>query len=232
MMSLISKFFKKDAGASSEGGHEQKVHKSWYADRYENLITQRNILGLLTILSFIAVVASIIVVGKISISKTFSPFVIQIEERTGSAKIVNPVNSDLLSGNEALSQYFIKKYLIARETYNPVDFDRNMRTVVRVMSSPFIYRTYLGFIRNPINDPTIIYAQKNTTDLRVKSFSRLGNQYFIRFSIIESMPPNRVIDKIATVTIEYLAMELNEQEREINPVGFQVTGYRVDDDRS
>lgn len=227
---LFSKFSKKEGDNQGASNTPVVSNKTWYSDRYENLISQRNILALLTITSFIAVVVAIIAVGKISISKSFSPFVIQIEEKTGSAKIVNPVSSDLLSGNEALSRYFVKKYLTARETYNPVDFERNTRKVVRLFSSSYVYRAFLSYIRKPENDPTVIYGQRNETYLRLKSFQKLRNQYFVRFSVIEQLGRQKVFDKIATLTIEYLPMELTEEERDINPVGFQITGYRVDDD--
>lgn len=230
---LFNKFFKKSEDAPKNEDHPGiSIAKNWYSDRYDNLITQRNILALLTIISFIAVVAAIFAVRQISISKSFSPFVIQIEERTGSAKIVNPVNSELLSADESLARYFIKKYLSARETYNPVDFERNTRKVVRLFSAPQVYRAFMSYIRDEQNDPTIIYGQRNETYIRIKSFQKLRNQYFIRFSVVEKLGNRRVFDKIATVTVEYIPMELTEEERDINPVGFQVTGYRVDDDRS
>jgi type IV secretion system protein VirB8 len=219
---------RKEQGGTVNSAQEN----SWYKDRYESVLTQRNILVVLLMLSFFAVVGSVFVVGKISTSKSFSPFVIQIEERTGAAKVVNPANSNLLSGNESMSRYFIKKYISARESYNPVDFDFNMRKVVRLFSDQEVYRQYIGYIRNQANDPTVIYAQSNTTYVRVKSFSKLGKQYFVRFSVIENSGQRRVLDKIVTLTIDYIPMELNDDDRDINPAGFQVTGYRVDDDNS
>ena len=188
MLQLLMSKFKNSNGQGDETAANKAPSAnldSWYKERYESILTQRNLLALLTVVSFLAVVAAILVVGKVSTSKSFSPFVIQIEERTGSAKVVNPVNSNLLSGNEALARYFIKKYLIARETYNPIDFENNVRKVVRLYSTPEIYRDFIGIIRNPLNDPTILYGQKNTTYLRVKSFSRLADKYFVRYSIIE-----------------------------------------------
>lgn len=210
---------------------DQSQH-NWYSDRYESLLTQRNIFIVLLILSFAVVIVSVFAVGKISTSKTFSPFVIQIEERTGAAKVVNPANSDLLGGNEAMSRYFIKKYISARETYNPVDYELNVRKVVRLFSVPEVYRDFISYVRNPLTDPSILYGQRNTTSARIKSFSRLGSQYFVRFAVIESSGEKRVMDKIATITIGYQAMELSEEDRDVNPVGFQITGYRVDDDNS
>lgn len=206
--------------------------KSWFADRYEILETQRNILFVMVVGTLVAVIISVLAVGKISISKSFSPFVIQIEERTGSAKIVNPAGSNLLSGNEAMARYFIKKYLIARETYNPVDFEVNAKKTVRLFSAAPIYRDYLSVIRNPSTDPSQIYGQRNTTTLKVKSFQKLRDQFFVRFSVIEASGAKKVFEYIATITVDFLPMELTEDERDINPIGFQITGYRVDDDKS
>ena len=39
-------------------------------------------------------------------------------------------------------------------------------------------------------------------------------------------------NKIAVVEFKYIPMELTEKDKDINPLGFQVTGYRVDDDSS
>lgn len=230
---LLNKILKKNNAEGNVVEKEQSEQiQNWFTERYETVTTQRNILLTLLLLSFIAVIVAVFAVGKISTSKSFSPFVIQIEEKTGSAKVVNPANSNLLSGNEALTRYFIKKYISARETYNPVDFDLNVRKVVRLFSAGDVYRDFIYYIKNPANDPTLIYAQKNTTYLRVKSFSRMGKQFFVRFAVVENGGEQQIYNKIATLTVDYVAMELSEEDRDINPVGFQVTGYRVDDDNS
>jgi type IV secretion system protein VirB8 len=232
LQNLINLFKTGSKNPAVDGGNIVSNESNWYSDRYESAITQRNILIILLLFSFLAVVGSVIAVGKISTSKSFSPFVIQIEERTGAAKVVNPSNSNLLSGNESLNRYFIKKYLTARETYNPVDFELNVKRVVRLFSAQGVYRDFISYITNPAYDPSIIYSQSNTTSIKVKSFSKLGEQYFVRFSINEISSQKRSFDKIATLTINYVAMELSDDDRDINPVGFQVTGYRVDDDNS
>ena len=166
-------------------------------------------------------------------TKRFDPFVIQIDDTTGIAKVVNPLSSSILSGNEALAQYFIKKYIIARETYNPVDFSTEAKRIVRLLSSNSIYWDYRGYLKNEAVDPTIKYGQKNTTYLVVKSWSKLADKkYIMRFSINETAGAMKVFNKIAVVEFQYLPMELTESDKDVNPVGFQVTGYRMDDDSS
>jgi type IV secretion system protein VirB8 len=41
-----------------------------------------------------------------------------------------------------------------------------------------------------------------------------------------------VFNKIAIIDYDYVAMSLSEDDEDINPVGFQIKGYRVDDDNS
>ena len=134
-----------------------KVSRNWYEERFDKITVQRNILFVLLLILLTLSIISIIVVAVIVNSRQFDPFVIQIDESTGMAKIVNPISSEILDGNEALARYFIKKYVIARETYNPVDFDTEARKTIRLLSSSAIFWNYLGYIKNKKVDPTIMY---------------------------------------------------------------------------
>lgn len=216
-------------------GGETNVRKvrNWYEERYETITVQRNLLFVILLILLCLSVVSIGVVAYVINTKRFDPFVIQIDDTTGIAKIVNPLTSNVLSGNEALAKYFIKKYIVARESYNPVDFETLARKNVRLLSTGAVYWGYRGYLRNEEVNPAIRYGQKNTTYLQVKSWSRLAdNKYIMRFSVHETAQKKKTFNKIAVVEFEYVPMELTEQERDINPVGFQVTGYRVDDDNS
>lgn len=207
--------------------------RNWYEERYDNIIVQRNLLFLLLLVLLCLSIVSTGVVAYVVNAKKFDPFVIQIDDTTGMAKVVNPISSEILSGNEALAQYFIKKYVTARETYNPVDFTTEAQKVIRLMSTNSIYWEYRGYIKNEETNPAIRYGQKNTTFMIVKSWSKLSNnKYILRFSINETAGAENVFNKIAVVEFQYVPMELTEAEKDINPVGFQVTGYRVDDDNS
>jgi type IV secretion system protein VirB8 len=207
--------------------------KTWFEERYEMALIQRNLVFFIAFISIIAVAVAVFAVTKISLSKEFDPFVIQIENSTGLAKVVNPITSEILGGNEALARYFIKRYVTARETYNSVDFETRARQVVRLLSTGQVYNNYMGYIKDKLTDPTILYGQKNTTYLTVKSWSKLDSKrYVFRFSITETVGDRKVFNKIAIIDYDYVAMSLSEDDEDINPVGFQIKGYRVDDDNS
>ncbi len=236
---LIDKFRKTETSGSGTPTDEMAPHgevkrlRNWYEERYDNITVQRNLLFLLLLILLCLSIVSIGVVAYVINTKRFDPFVIQIDDTTGIAKVVNPISSSVLSGNEALAQYFIKRYIIARETYNPVDFSTEAKRIVRLLSANSIYWDYRGYLKNEAVDPTIKYGQKNTTYLVVKSWSKLAdNKYIMRFSINETAGAMKVFNKIAVVEFQYLPMELTESDKDVNPVGFQVTGYRMDDDSS
>jgi len=218
-----------------EAGQAQTVKetKNWYEERFDNITVQRNLLFVLLLVLLCLSIVSIGVVAYVINTKRFDPFVIQIDDTTGMAKIVNPINSEILNGNEALAQYFIKKYVIARETYNPVDFSTLAKKTVRLLSANSIYWDYRGYLKSEETNPAIKYGQKNTTFLVVKSWSKLSdNKYILRFSTNETAQSRKTYNKIAVVEFQYIPMELTEKDKDINPLGFQVTGYRVDDDSS
>lgn len=236
---LINKFKNSDSINKPSGPTENiqtkstKEIKNWYEERFDNITVQRNLLFILLIVLLCLSIISIGVIAYVINTKRFDPFVIQIDDTTGMAKVVNPINSQVLNGNEALAQYFIKKYVVARETYNPVDFTTLANKTVRLLSANSIYWDYRGYLRNDELNPSIKYGQKNTTFLIVKSWSKLSdNKYILRFSINETAQARRVYNKIAVVEFQYVPMALAEEDKDINPIGFQVIGYRVDDDSS
>jgi len=242
MINKIKEFFgrfkKKESSDEVQHQTEEDVKqnknlRNWYQERYDNIIVQRNLLFLLLLVLVCLSVVSVASVAYVVNTKEFDPFVIQIDDTTGAAQIVNPTSSNVISGNEALAQYFIKRYITARETYNPVDFDKGAKKIVRLLSTSRIYWAYRGYLRNPDVNPQIRYGQKNTTYLTVKSWSKLSDtKYIMRFSINETGGARRVFHKIAVVEFQYIPIEITESDKDINPIGFQITEYRVDNDSS
>jgi len=243
-MNNIFGFFKSSNNSQSDSGDTQnqesiksanplKITQNWYEERSDKLIVQRNLLIILIIMLTVFMVVSTLVIAFVVKSKQFDPFVIQLNSNTGRASVVEPISSPVLTADESLTKYFIKKYITARETYNPVDFATIARTTIRLFSTSGVYYNYLGYIRNKDFDPTIKYQKGNTTFLVVKSWSKIAaDKYIVRFSVNEASESQLVYNKIAVVSYAYVPMQLTDSELDINPVGFQVNGYRVDDDNS
>ncbi|HJD61032.1 MAG TPA: virB8 family protein [Rickettsia endosymbiont of Degeeriella rufa] len=239
MLDNIFGFFKSSDKAQNDAKSEQnqanplKITQNWYEERADKLIVQRNLLIILLIILSIFMVISTLVIAFVVKSKQFDPFVIQLDDTTGRASVVEPISSPVLTADESLTRYFIKKYINARETYNFVDFTTLARTTIRLLSTSNVFYGYLGYIRDKNNDPSLKYQENNTTYLVVKSWSKIASdKYIVRFAVKEATGNQTVYNKIAVVSYAYVPMQLTDSELDINPVGFQVNGYRVDDDNS
>jgi type IV secretion system protein VirB8 len=203
--------------------------RNWYSDRYETAIVQRNMLLLLLLISTCIILLGVFILGKVASSKSIDPFIVQIEEKTGVTNVVNPLNRRDLLTNEALNTYFVVKYLKAREAYDPSTFEYNYREVARVLSSPQVFRDALNYLNSP-NGPNANKANLSATTVTVRSVQFLEPEMVqVRFTV-ETVSGGKKVYKIATIRFNYFQMEMNQNERLINPLGFRVTSYRSDNE--
>lgn len=212
--------------------------KNWYADRYQTVRVQRNILAIITILSLIGLAGAIYALALLNASKTFEPYLIQIEDRTGIVTQVDKKSVEKYTADEAVTRYFLVKYLQARESYNVNDYLHFYSHVVRLLSNDSVYRAFRFEIalENP-NSPLKL-GRSASVHIDIKSMVFLGEgKVQVRFARVRTDGPQpragrelQRQDLIATINFGYFDVNLSIKEREINPLGFQVTSYRVDQD--
>lgn len=235
MIRMFNKFKKKNNTSDNKKPLKANLETtySWHVSRYNSVVIQRNMLLFFTVLALSAVGISVFVISNISKSRTIEPFVVEIEKKSGITTLVNPVSVKQYSADEVLNNYFIIEYVRSRELFDPNNFQYNYYTKVRLFSNQTTYSEFRNWIRlsNPAS-PLNLYANVTSGYLKIRSLQHLrpGNVQ-IRFSL-EFNHPNGTIkrDRIATLSFQYVTLEMNEQERQINPLGFQITYYRADDE--
>lgn len=228
------KFFKKKNDIENSDNNVQHEQNNWYSNRYNLIIVQRNVLLLLLLLLLGVIATSIVAILKISTSKTIEPFVVEIEKKSGIVTLVNPITIKQYSADEVLNNYFIIEYIRARELFDPNSFQYNYYTKVRLFSTQKTYAEFRNLI-NPsnANSPFNLYANVSDSELKIRSIQNLSpGQVQVRFTLEFNEKNGNTIrkDKIATLLFEYVSMEMNEQQRYINPLGFRVTYYRSDNE--
>ena len=218
---------------------------NWYSDRYNSIVVQRNLLLMLLVAAVIIVAASMVIVGNIASTFKIQPFVIDVEPKTGITNVVNPLANHELTANEALNKYFLMKYVSAREGYNVNNWEYNFKTVVRLLSTPEMYNMFMRFINTDPNSPIALYGSQISTYVVFRSIQLFPGaeikpgvfadpQAVVRFTVYPSnggtlngVTGNR-IHKILTANYRYEQTELNENDRQVNPIGFFITSYQVD----
>lgn len=212
----------------------QKESRNWYRDRYQSVLLQRRVLMGVSLLSLLSTLIAVFVVAQITPLKSVEPFVIQVDPKSGITQIVDPMNMREITGVEAVNNYFIVQYVRAREGYNVNDINRNY-TTVRVMSESD--RVYGQFRRDASpSNPQSVAARMGSNGVRsvkFKSITYVKPQLAQARLLIEETAANggtTQYHKIATISFEYAKLQLNTEERYINPLGFRVIDYRIDED--
>lgn len=213
---------------------EQKETRNWYRDRYQSVLLQRRILMAICLISLFSTLASVLVIAQITPMKSVEPFVIQVDPKSGITQTVDPLTVSEITGLEAVNNYFIVQYIRARESYNVNLINTNYATV-RVMSeSDSVYPQFKRDV-SPSN-PQSITARMGSNGSRYVKFKSISylkpRQAQARLLIEETTPNGGTVqyNKIATIYFDYTKLQLTAEERYINPLGFIVKDYRVDED--
>lgn len=211
--------------------------RNWYEDRYQSALVQRNLLLLVVLLALLGISFSVITVLQVSSSKKISPFVIQVEDKTGITTVVQPLQK--FSTNEIIQKYFIMKYLNARENYSFHDYRYQYYTVVRLLSDDKVYSEFRRWLVSEKAGSPLRYGEKIERTITVKSMTYLptnnnapGYTVQVRFKrtdvLHKRVQPD--IHKIATINFDFFPMRLTTDEQYVNPLGFQVLSYRLDNE--
>lgn len=209
--------------------------KEWNNDQYKSAVTQRNLLLVLLVLCFVVILISLSTIRYLKNTQSIEPFVIEIEEKDGVPTVVEPLSVKAYSANEAIKRYFIVKYIKAREEYFSSTFDRNFYDVVRVLSSTDVY--YSDYrpkfnVNNP-SSPYNLYGSSSYRIVGLKSIifpSSKSAQIRVALNVIGQI--NLVMNKIIYMEFDFKNLNMNDSDRLINPLGFQVTLFRIDDESS
>ncbi|MCH9754177.1 MAG: type IV secretion system protein [Alphaproteobacteria bacterium] len=212
-----------------------KTNKSWYADRYESISVQRNMLFFISLIALIATIIAVIFISKVTLSKTIEPLVVEVEDKSGFTNIVNPNEDEKWTTSKSINVFFLVEYLRARESYSVASYVQNYNTVVRLMSSAEVYNQFKNVLNNTDTNPVIKYGANNSTTIKIRSMQFLEStpeesSAQIRFSIIEEGNQKKQYNKIVSIVWSYIQMDLNFEDRTINPLGFQVKAYSISND--
>lgn len=212
---------------SSKKAKESKLKvKSWYSNRYQLVIVQRNIMLLFTMISMFSVVVSVLFVRHVMASKSLEPYVIEVEKKSGIATVVDQQTTQRFTGDEMMRRYFINKFVHAFVGYDHKIYD-DEREIVRLLSTRDVFRSYrarinprsLGdFSKRNVRIKNIQFVDLNTAKIRI------AEQRIVKKK--ETLL-NQVIDMKF-----YFAPDINisKEDRLINPLGFQVTRFLITDE--
>lgn len=198
--------------------------KSWYSNRYQIVLVQRNILLLFTLISMLSVAIAVIFVKTVMSSKSLEPYVIEIEEKTGIPTVVDQLGAQTFTSDQMVKKYFINQFIHLASGYDPKSYQKDIEKV-RLMSSRAVYSDF----KNRINPRDL--GPNSQIEVRIKSVQFPSNSEAQVRLVKQTTTENsdsKMEDEVITIKFFFSPdMQLNMEERLINPLGFQVSSYVI-----
>ncbi|NBV07002.1 MAG: type IV secretion system protein [Proteobacteria bacterium] len=199
--------------------------KSWYSNRYQIVVVQRNILLLFTFISMLSVAVAVLFVKNIMSSKSLEPYVIEVESKTGVATIVNQLTTQNFTGDQVIRRYFINSFIQSASGYDPKTYKQDVDKV-RLFSTPTVYSEF----RNRINAREL--GTDSKIEVRIKSvqFTDANTAQIRVLRLISNSDKTTQKDEVISMNFFFADLNLTMEERLINPLGFQVSKYSIADE--
>lgn len=175
--------------------------------------------------------------------KTVESFIIRVDNNTGAIDFISRItnNEGIIDTDtqKSLDQYWLSQYIKAREGYQWETRQHN-RDLVGLMSDLTIQQHYAEYTdpKTNINAPVTLYGDTAQVLTQIKSISFISKTEtkkealktaLVRYTktIKKRGEHNRTHHLAATITFKYVNTEIHIDERLQNPMGFQVTDFKI-----
>ena len=201
------------------------------------------------IVAFTAIVMSLILAGGYFYMlplKEKVPFLVMADAYTGTATVATlrgDFSQNSITASEAINRSNVWQFVTARESYDLAVMQMRDWNTVYVMSAPNVSQEYRALhARNNERAPFYTYGANRAIRVRILSLQLVGGGQgtpptgatvrFQRSVYDKTTGGTAPLDsRIATLAFTYKPnLKLSEEQRVLNPLGFQVTEYRVDAD--
>ncbi len=174
------------------------------------------------------------------------PYIVMADAYTGTssvARITDDVINRRITASEAINRSNITHFILARESFDVAMVNLRDWATVLTMSAPNVAKVYTDMHspNNP-NAPFKIYGRERAVRVKILSIVLIGGEdgttprgATVRFQrAVYTKASGKTVpldSKIATMVFVYKPnLKMDDQYRVENPLGFQVTDYRVDND--
>ena len=210
--------------------------REWEYFAHAAMEVERNRWFVATVVAGMLATAALVALAMLLPLQKLVPLAVTVDSRTGLVTSVEyGRNAAELTQKEAIQRSDVAKYVIARETYDPLDLATNAK-LVRVMSDGSVLRQFEeGGSQFNEASPMKRYGTRMRRRIEVSTVLPLPNAentYQVRYVAIEEVtgvqaaPMERTY--VATVRFRYSDRPLSNEDRILNPLNFRAVAYRTD----
>jgi type IV secretion system protein VirB8 len=163
--------------------------------------------------------------------KEVVPYTVLVDKQTGYVETARGVQLGNLAEDQAIVESMLAQYVLARETFDPADFAERYERVALWSLGP-AREQYVGQYQSGSADSILSDLRPGTTvKVIVKNIELLTDGTArVRF---EAQRRDANAQPVSTdwqtiVSFRFTGQPMKTEDRLLNPLGFQVTGYRRD----
>jgi type IV secretion system protein VirB8 len=212
--------------------HYYEAASTWAQDTHETLRRSRRTAWIIAGIAVgIAAIQAVALVVLVPLKQTM-PYTITVDRETGYVQTTRGVNLGTLSETEAVAQSFVVQYVLARETFDAADYREQYRKTLAWSQGAAETEYLRDWDKTNPNGIQSRVSPNTRIQVTVKSVTILGpRSAMIRFDTERSegggMPGMRQ-PWVASVVYSFSNKPISEQDRYLNPLGFQISSYRRD----
>jgi type IV secretion system protein VirB8 len=204
---------------------------TWEAATYQRIANSLRVWRGVALVLGLALLAAIGLLGFLLPLKTFEVVTLIVDKTTGFVEVARPLEQGgTISKQEAVTRGNIVRFLRARETYDPKGLRDNYELAL-LYSTGAASRDLQGeFDNSNLRNPMRRYGADTTVSVMVKSVIFLNDKTAaVRFQTTRKNDREAVTEHwVANVRFRYTSEPMRNDYRFENPLGFQVTEYRKD----
>lgn len=224
------RLFKKSL-KSEEIQHYFKETQGLERDFMAELLTSRQRAWRVASVALLVTLLSLIALMALTPLKTSTPFVLRVDNTTGQVDVVTVLKEKEMSYDEVVDSYFLNLYVTNRENYDYVTL-QTLYDTTALLSSPEVQQEYRRLFDGPQARDKILHNKaKIIATIRSMTVNPDQGTAVVRFS--HQIDHNNGTREpktywVATIGYKYLNAKISLQDRRLNPLGFQITSYRLD----
>ena len=206
--------------------------RRWDQDRLAAAHRSRRVAWIAAAAATALAVTATCAVALLTPLKTVEPFVVRVDRTTGAVEVMQGLSErpGAVTYEEAVSKYFLARYVRSREGYLDPAAEEDFR-LVSILSAATEQRRWADLYRgsNP-ESPQNLYGATGEALVAIRAIGFIGDGVAnVRFRRTVRLAQQTIeSDWIATIAFTYTRAPMAEADRLRNPLGFQVTSYRAD----
>jgi type IV secretion system protein VirB8 len=207
---------------------------SWTADIHGALRASRRIAWWIAGAACLVAGIEAMALAALAPLKTVVPYAITVDRQTGYVEAIKPLAPGALGQDQAVTQSNLVRYVLARETFDATDLRESYQSVM-LWSGGGARDDYARLMQRSTPDsPLNLYGPTTTVAVTVKSVSMLSpTTALVRFDTVRREVGATAEARrswVAAVAFRYTNTPMRQADRFLNPLGFEVTRYRRDNE--